>query len=55
MKYQVELNITVEYDMDDSGRTAEQIAEQILENVCWSYHPATGKIINITKLGETND
>ena len=55
MKYQVELNITVEYDMDNSGRTAERIAEQILENICWSYQPATGKVINITKKGETNE
>jgi hypothetical protein len=54
-KYKVELSIVVEYDVDNSGRTTEQVAEQILENICWSYRPATGEIVKITNLGETND
>jgi len=53
-KYKVELSIVVEYELDNSGRTTEQIAEQIMENICWSY-TATGEILKITNLGETND
>ena len=53
-KYKVELSIVIEYELDNSGRTTEQIAEQIMENICWSY-TATGEILKITNLGETND